>query len=103
MFVTIKSAGENFILYREKETFLDDEFDIYIRTSLIFVLSVLFNFLFYLMFLFYIILTLLVYFLVCFCLSLAHQNSTKMEVEKIVQEKTEMQRHYVMVSTDHYK
>lgn len=25
-------------------------------------------------------------------------NSTKMEVEKIVQEKTEMQRHYVMVS-----
>jgi len=55
------------------------------------------------MFFFYIILTLLVYFLGLFLVVALHQNSTKMEVEKIVQEKTEMQRHYVMVSTGHYK
>lgn len=50
-------------------------------------------------FFFYFILTLLVYFLGLFLFVPRHQNSTKMEVEKIVQEKTEMQRHYVMVST----
>lgn len=55
---------------------------------------VLFN-----IFLVYFILTLLVYFLGLFLFVPRHQNSTKMEVEKIVQEKTEMQRHYVMVST----
>lgn len=79
---------------------MDDELDIYIRTSFIFVLSVLFNFCFVLFF-FYIILTMLVYFLGLFLFVPRHQNSTKMEVEKIVQEKTEMQRHYVMVSTGH--
>lgn len=30
-------------------------------------------------------------------------NSLKMECEKLAQEKTEMQRHYVMVSEHHFK
>lgn len=90
-------------LYIFRNIFLDNEFDTFNRitfsTSHIFVLSVMFNFCFVKYFVVYIILTLLVYFLGLFLFVPRHQkNSTKMEVEKIVQEKTEMQRHYVMVS-----